>query len=167
MRLVAERALTRAGYTVTPASDGEEGLDIFRERSESGQPMFDLVLSDVVMPGMDGPAMVRKMRQTMPGLHVLFMSGHAEEQLRRELDIEGGAVSGQAVFGAADQRESRAIAGRGKMTGTCVETRIRTNRRIGAKKWYNDIWISGCYNYFRQASFFSCSTGTNAIQERY
>jgi two-component system cell cycle sensor histidine kinase/response regulator CckA len=89
VRLVAERALTRAGYTVTPAGDGEEGLDIFRERAASGKPMFDLVLSDVVMPGMDGPAMVRQMRERMPGLCVLFMSGHAEEQLRRELDIEG------------------------------------------------------------------------------
>ncbi len=88
VRLVAERALTRAGYTVTLAADGEEGLQIFGERAESGKPMFDLVLSDVVMPGMDGPAMVRRMRETMPGLCVLFMSGHAEEQLRRELDIE-------------------------------------------------------------------------------
>jgi len=88
VRLVAERALSRAGYTVTPASDGEEGLEMFRERAESGKPMFDLVLSDVVMPGMDGPAMVRKMREKMPVLRVLFMSGHAEEQLRRELDIE-------------------------------------------------------------------------------
>ncbi len=88
VRLVAERALTRAGYTVTPARDGEEGLAIFTERAESGTPMFDLVLSDVVMPGMDGPAMIRKMREKMPVLRVLFMSGHAEEQLRRELDIE-------------------------------------------------------------------------------
>ncbi len=88
VRLVAERALTRAGYTVTPAGDGEEGLDIFRERAASDKPMFDLVLSDVVMPGMDGPAMVRRMRETTPALRVLFMSGHAEEQLRRELDIE-------------------------------------------------------------------------------
>ena len=88
VRLVAERALTRAGYAVTPASDGEEGLAIFSERAASGAPMFDLVLSDVVMPGMDGPAMVRKMREQMPVLRVLFMSGHAEEQLRRELDIE-------------------------------------------------------------------------------
>ncbi|MDP9056822.1 MAG: ATP-binding protein [Pseudomonadota bacterium] len=88
VRLVAERALSRAGYTVTPARDGEEGLEMFRERAASGKPMFDLVLSDVVMPGMDGPAMVRKMREKMPVLRVLFMSGHAEEQLRRELDIE-------------------------------------------------------------------------------
>jgi len=45
------------------------------------------VVSDVVMPGMDGPAMVRSMRERSADLPVLFMSGHAEEQLRREIDI--------------------------------------------------------------------------------
>jgi two-component system cell cycle sensor histidine kinase/response regulator CckA len=89
VRMVAERALTRAGYTVTAARDGEDGLEAFAVRHKSGRAMFDLVLSDVVMPGLDGPAMVRRMREQAPGLPVLFMSGHAEEHLRRELDIEG------------------------------------------------------------------------------
>ena len=88
VRMVAERALTRAGYKVTTARDGEEGLETFRERAESGQPMFDMVVSDVVMPGLDGPAMVRKMRLLAAPVPVLFMSGHAEEQLRRELDVD-------------------------------------------------------------------------------
>ena len=52
-------------------------------------PDFDLVVSDVVMPSMDGPAMAREIRQLVPGLPVLFMSGYAEEQLRRDIDIEG------------------------------------------------------------------------------
>ncbi len=88
VRMVAERALTRAGYVVTTARHGEEGLETLTEHAESGKPMFDLVVSDVVMPGLNGPAMVRKMRQLAPHLPVLFMSGHAEEQLRRELDID-------------------------------------------------------------------------------
>jgi CheY-like chemotaxis protein len=83
VRAVAERALTRAGYTVTTASDGEQGL----ERVAEGTP-FDLVVSDVVMPSMDGPAMARELRKTHPTLPVLFMSGYAEEQLRNEIDIE-------------------------------------------------------------------------------
>src|SRR5690606_24389109 len=74
---------TRAGYTVTTASDGEQGL----ERVAEGTP-FDLVVSDVVMPSMDGPAMARELRKTHPTLPVLFMSGYAEEQLRNEIDIE-------------------------------------------------------------------------------
>ena len=87
VRLVAERALTRAGYSVTSASDGDDGLEQLRVRLDGGGT-FDLVLSDVVMPAMDGPAMARALRLIAPDLPVLFMSGYAEEQLRREIDIE-------------------------------------------------------------------------------
>ncbi len=82
VRAVAERALSRAGYQVTACSGGEEGLAALAEGSE-----FDLVVSDVVMPGMDGPAMVRAIRQKRPDMPILFMSGYAEEQLRKEIDI--------------------------------------------------------------------------------
>lgn len=88
VRVVAERALTRAGYQVTTASDGEEGLEQVEARRDSGAAMFDLVVSDVVMPILDGPAMARAVRRIVPDLPVLFMSGYAEEQLRREIDIE-------------------------------------------------------------------------------
>ncbi|MGE3691534.1 MAG: response regulator [Novosphingobium sp.] len=83
VRMVAERALTRAGYTVTAARDGEEGLE-----KVQGGGQFDLVVTDVVMPGMDGPAMAREVRKLAPDLPVLFMSGYAEEQLRKEIGIE-------------------------------------------------------------------------------
>ncbi|MEO6041103.1 MAG: response regulator, partial [Croceibacterium sp.] len=83
VRAVAERALVRHGYTVVTASDGDEGVEAVRQN-----PDFDLVVSDVVMPSMDGPAMAREIRQLAPDLPVLFMSGYAEEQLRREIDIE-------------------------------------------------------------------------------
>ena len=82
MRVVAERALTRQGYQVTCAGDGEEGLELVREGGA-----FDLVVSDVVMPTMDGPAMAREIRKLAPALPVLFMSGYAEEQLRKEIGI--------------------------------------------------------------------------------
>jgi two-component system cell cycle sensor histidine kinase/response regulator CckA len=87
VRVVAERALTRAGYNVTTASDGEEGYEEVKARLESGAGMFDLLVSDVVMPVMDGPAMAKAVRKLLPDLPVLFMSGYAEEQLRREIDI--------------------------------------------------------------------------------
>jgi two-component system, cell cycle sensor histidine kinase and response regulator CckA len=83
VRIVAERALTRAGYDVTTCANGEEGLTAITE----GKARFDIVVSDVVMPGMDGPAMVRAIRQQLPQMPVLFMSGYAEEQLRRDIDI--------------------------------------------------------------------------------
>ncbi|APE28403.1 response regulator [Aurantiacibacter gangjinensis] len=84
VRAVAERALSRQGYHIVTASDGDEGLDIV----QSGEHQFDLVVSDVVMPSMDGPAMAREIRKLQPGLPVLFMSGYAESQLRAEIDIE-------------------------------------------------------------------------------
>ena len=67
---------------MTSARDGEEGLVMVEE---GGQ--FDLVVSDVVMPSMDGPAMAREIRKLAPELPVLFMSGYAEEQLRKEIGI--------------------------------------------------------------------------------
>lgn len=82
VRVVAERALTRQGYQVTSARDGEEGLELVQQGGR-----FDLVVSDVVMPTMDGPAMARHIREIAPELPVLFMSGYAEEQLRKEIGI--------------------------------------------------------------------------------
>lgn len=84
VRAVAERALKRAGYQVTSARDGEEGLGLVA----NGDVEFDLVVSDVVMPAMDGPAMARAIRNVKPRLPILFMSGYAEEQLRNDIDIE-------------------------------------------------------------------------------
>ncbi|MDM7967016.1 MAG: ATP-binding protein, partial [Blastomonas fulva] len=78
VRAVAERALTRQGFTVVTATDGEDGL----ERLTDSGP-FDLVVSDVVMPNLDGPGMAMEMRKRMPGLPILFMSGYAEETLRQ------------------------------------------------------------------------------------
>jgi two-component system cell cycle sensor histidine kinase/response regulator CckA len=78
VRSVAERALTRHGYQVITADNGEDALQIL----ERGEPI-DLLISDVVMPGMDGPTMVAEARKERPDLKILFMSGYAEEQLRR------------------------------------------------------------------------------------
>lgn len=83
VRGVAERALTRHGYTVITADNGEDALEVLA-RNEP----IDLLISDVVMPGMDGPTMVREARQSRPELKILFMSGYAEEQLRKSIDIE-------------------------------------------------------------------------------
>ena len=84
VRAVAERALVRAGYTVTTARDGEEGL----AQVANGDIEFDLIVSDVVMPAMDGPAMARAVRKVKPRIPILFMSGYAEEQLRNDIDID-------------------------------------------------------------------------------
>jgi two-component system cell cycle sensor histidine kinase/response regulator CckA len=83
VRTVAERALTRHGYKVIMAENGEEALDVLGRGEQ-----IDLLISDVVMPGMDGPTMVKQARKERPDLKILFMSGYAEEQLRKSIDIE-------------------------------------------------------------------------------
>ncbi|HET9458623.1 MAG TPA: response regulator [Sphingomicrobium sp.] len=83
VRAVAERALTRHGYTVITANNGEEALDVIARGDE-----ISLLISDVVMPGMDGPTMVAEARKSRPDLPILFMSGYAEEQLRKSIDLD-------------------------------------------------------------------------------
>ncbi len=83
VRAVAERALTRQGYTVVTASQGEEALEILNGRDD-----INLILSDVVMPTMDGPTMVKLARDRYPNMPILFMSGYAEEQLRKSIGID-------------------------------------------------------------------------------
>jgi two-component system, cell cycle sensor histidine kinase and response regulator CckA len=83
VRAVAERALTRHGYQVLTAANGEDGLEILSQHSE-----IDLIVTDVVMPVMDGPAMAAKARKMYPDMPILFMSGYAEEQLRKTISIE-------------------------------------------------------------------------------
>ncbi|MCU6452667.1 response regulator [Sphingomonas sp. A2-49] len=86
VRAVAERALTRQGYTVMTAENGEAALDLL---DRNGRP--DLLISDVVMPTMDGPTMVRHVRERYPDLPIIFMSGYAEEQLRKSIDLDNVA----------------------------------------------------------------------------
>ncbi len=87
VRAVAERALTRQGYQVLTATNGEEALEVF-DRSDKEGLTIDLLISDVVMPMMDGPTLVGHARERFPDLPILFMSGYAEEQLRNSINIE-------------------------------------------------------------------------------
>jgi two-component system cell cycle sensor histidine kinase/response regulator CckA len=95
VRAVAERALTRQGYRVLTAANGElalEMLGIGEWGANNPEPVeIDLLVTDVVMPTMDGPTMVRHARTQLPQLPILFMSGYAEEQLRRSITIDNVA----------------------------------------------------------------------------
>ena len=83
VRAVAERALVRQGYVVETASDGEQALELFADGKR-----YDLVVSDVVMPNLDGPSMARRLRETYGEIRLLFMSGYAEEQLRETISLD-------------------------------------------------------------------------------
>ncbi|MEQ1864674.1 MAG: ATP-binding protein [Micropepsaceae bacterium] len=82
VRDFAVRALTMRGYRVLDASGGEEALDIVKDHDGP----IDLLISDVVMPSMDGPALVKAVREIMPGLRTIFISGYAEEAFRNSPD---------------------------------------------------------------------------------
>ncbi len=77
VRAFASRALTLRGYTVLEAASAEEAL----AKLEDTSLHVDLFVTDVVMPGMDGPAWVRRAHLQRPGVKVIFMSGYAEEGL--------------------------------------------------------------------------------------
>ncbi len=81
VRAVSARALTARGYTVLEAASGVEALQIV---SESTQPI-DLVISDVMMPDMNGPVLLRELRKRHADLKVIFVSGYAEEAFRNDL----------------------------------------------------------------------------------
>jgi len=77
VRTVAARALGRSGYEVLTAECGEDALEILADRID-----IDLLISDVVMLGMDGPTLVARAQAARPELRALFISGYAEEQVR-------------------------------------------------------------------------------------
>jgi len=81
VRAVNARALTARGYTVLEAASGVEALQVIEER---GEPV-DLVVSDVVMPEMDGPTLLGELRKLYPDLKVIFVSGYAEDAFRKNL----------------------------------------------------------------------------------
>ena len=81
VRAVNARALAARGYTVLEAASGLEALEIIRAR---GAPV-DLVVSDVVMPEMDGPTLLGELRKLHPALKVVFVSGYAEDAFQKNL----------------------------------------------------------------------------------
>jgi two-component system cell cycle sensor histidine kinase/response regulator CckA len=79
VRSFAARALRMRGYNVLEAGGGEEALEIVQGGAE-----VHLIITDVVMPNMDGPTMVKHVKKLKPELPVIFMSGYAEEAFRRD-----------------------------------------------------------------------------------
>ncbi|MEM7057181.1 MAG: ATP-binding protein [Pseudomonadota bacterium] len=81
VRSFASRALKLRGYRVIEAESAEDAMELLNEGGEN----IDVLVSDVVMPGMDGPTFASKARQLRPDLRVIFISGYAEDSFRRNL----------------------------------------------------------------------------------
>jgi two-component system cell cycle sensor histidine kinase/response regulator CckA len=82
VRIFGARALRNKGYTVIEAKSGEAALELIRD----GGQRIDLLITDVVMPRLDGPGLIREVREIHPALKVVFISGYAEDSFRQRLD---------------------------------------------------------------------------------
>jgi two-component system cell cycle sensor histidine kinase/response regulator CckA len=81
VRAFAARALASRGYTVLQAGSGAEALDLIDQHDGK----VDLVVSDVVMPEMDGPTLLKELRRRRSEVQVIFISGYAEDAFKKNL----------------------------------------------------------------------------------
>jgi two-component system, cell cycle sensor histidine kinase and response regulator CckA len=81
VRKFAARALASRGYEVLEASSGREAVELVDKVKDH----IDLVVSDVVMPEMDGPSLMRELRKRDPNLNIIFVSGYAEDAFAKNL----------------------------------------------------------------------------------
>lgn len=78
LRVFLARGLQRAGHAVESASDGALALRMAKREN------FDLLLADVVMPGLDGIELARKVADCQPGIRIMFITGFAAVAVREE-----------------------------------------------------------------------------------
>ena len=81
LRGLNARGLASRGYTVLEAGNGVEAIEMIESRGGD----VDLVVSDVVMPEMDGPTLAKELRTRNPGLKIIFVSGYAEDAFDKNL----------------------------------------------------------------------------------
>ncbi|HXO01289.1 MAG TPA: response regulator [Stellaceae bacterium] len=78
LRIFLSRGLQRAGHVVESVGDGAAALGLARENN------FDLLLADVVMPGLDGIELAREVAKGQPGIRIMFITGFAAVAMREE-----------------------------------------------------------------------------------
>jgi len=88
VRVVAARLLRARGYEVIEAADGEEALELAEQHAGE----IDLLISDVIMPGLDGPTLLKKARHFLGDAPVMFISGYAEAEFSDLLEGESGVT---------------------------------------------------------------------------
>jgi two-component system cell cycle sensor histidine kinase/response regulator CckA len=88
VRVFSSRALRNKGYNILEARSGEEAIDVLEKEGDH----VDLIVSDVVMPQMDGPTMYKHVRERWPKIKVIFVSGYTEDRLREQF------TSGETIY---------------------------------------------------------------------
>ena len=85
LRQLNARGLASRGYTVLEAANGVEAIEVLEKHGGK----VDLIVSDVVMPEMDGPTLLRELRRRDPTLSIIFVSGYAEDAFQKHLPADG------------------------------------------------------------------------------
>jgi two-component system cell cycle sensor histidine kinase/response regulator CckA len=88
VRVFSARALRNKGYEVIEARSGEQALDHLAKYERD----IDLLITDVVMPKMDGPTLIRRVRAVRPDIKVICISGYAEDRFRERIDAGGDTI---------------------------------------------------------------------------
>ncbi|SRR6266849_46053 len=99
IRRIVRRALEQNGHEVYDASDGEMGMEILESQS------FDLVVTDIFMPGQDGIVTLRQIRKRFPALKVIVISGGDSTglmDLRQDAELLGAVSTLQKPFNARE-----------------------------------------------------------------
>ena len=94
LRQLAVLMIERLGYRVVDTADGSEALAAVRDKGV--RP--DVVLTDVVIPGMSGPVLVEHLRETLPGVRVIYMSGYTDDAIAKSGAVESGVNFLQKPF---------------------------------------------------------------------
>ena len=94
VRVLTETTLTQFGYHVFTAADSDEAFALFDRHAES----IDILITDVIMPKMSGPTVVKHLNATIPNLKVLYISGYTDNTIFNQGVIEPGSLFLQKPF---------------------------------------------------------------------
>ena len=114
LRALNARGLTSRGYTVLEAGNGVEAIEVLDKQGD-----VDLVVSDVVMPEMDGPTLLKELRRRDPEVKIIFVSGYAEEAFQKTCPSRSSTIPRQALHAQAAGRR-----GQGDHGGLSARARV-------------------------------------------
>jgi two-component system, cell cycle sensor histidine kinase and response regulator CckA len=106
IRRVAVRVLSKAGYRVLEAESGDAAMALM---SAPDAPRVDLLVTDMVMPGMTGPELAAALDERLPGLRVLFTSGYSRDAVAQQFGLQGGHFISKPYGLEALERAVRAV----------------------------------------------------------
>jgi two-component system cell cycle sensor histidine kinase/response regulator CckA len=98
VRTLSKRILDNAGYRVLEAANGDAAERLFADHADS----IDLVVTDMIMPGCDGPELLGRLLVRAPALRVLYMSGYTEQSAVHQAGLDRGIPFVQKPFTAAE-----------------------------------------------------------------